>query len=73
MTMKLLFNGFRHGHINALYKLASASALVDIAGCIENDEPARKKAEERCVDSVRGLCYSEKKCAEKSDGCGQEN
>ncbi|MBR4304533.1 MAG: Gfo/Idh/MocA family oxidoreductase [Clostridia bacterium] len=43
--MKLLFYGFRHGHINGLYKLACGSDNIEIAGCIEPDNDARAKAE----------------------------
>ena len=45
MKIKLLFNGFRHGHILALYHKAAASELVEIAGCIETDALAREAAE----------------------------
>ena len=51
--MKLLFYGFRHGHINGLYKLALAHPDIEIAGCIEPDNDARAKAERElgCVFS----------------------
>ena len=43
--MKILFYGFRHGHINALYRKVEASPLFEIAGCIEPNEAARAAAE----------------------------
>lgn len=43
--IKIAFAGFRHGHINVLYKLAEKNSDVDIvAACEENDE-ARAAAE----------------------------
>lgn len=45
MKMKILFNGFRHGHINTLYKKVSDSDIAEIAGCIESDTSARLNAE----------------------------
>lgn len=45
MKIKLLFNGFRHNHILALYRKALESDLVEIAGCIETDVPAREAAQ----------------------------
>lgn len=45
MKIKLLFNGFRHNHILALYHKAAASDMVEIAGCIETDAPAREAAQ----------------------------
>lgn len=43
--MKVLFNGFRHGHIFALYNMAKKNSNIDIVACIERDEKARKNAE----------------------------
>ena len=40
--MKILFYGFRHNHIRALYKKALASPQFEIAGCIEPDDAARE-------------------------------
>lgn len=45
--MKVLFNGFRHGHIFALYNMAKNNSNVEIVACIERDENARKAAEDR--------------------------
>ncbi len=45
--MKIVFNGFRHGHIFSLYNLAKNSSDVEIVACIEKDEKARKDAEEK--------------------------
>lgn len=42
--IKVLFNGFRHGHINGLYKKVLASNDAEIAGCIEENTAAREKA-----------------------------
>ena len=57
--MKILFYGFRHGHINALYRKVEASPLFEIAGCIEPNDAARAAAE-----SNLGAQFSEKAYAE---------
>lgn len=44
--LKLLFYGFRHGHIHALYRKASATSEIEIVGCVEDDPDARRAAEE---------------------------
>ena len=44
--MKILFYGFRHNHIRALYKKALASPDFEIVGCVEPDPAARAAAEE---------------------------
>ena len=51
MALKILFNGFRHGHINGLYKKAFASDSVEIVGCIEQNDAAREKAAKK-LDAV---------------------
>ena len=55
MKLKLLFNGFRHGHINGLYQQAQCSELVEIAGCIEQNFAAKVAAEEKY-----GVSFSDK-------------
>lgn len=45
--LNILFCGFRHGHINTLYKRVSGSAIAHIAGCIEPDAAARAAAEQK--------------------------
>jgi predicted dehydrogenase len=55
MKLKLLFNGFRHGHINTLYQKAIASDAVDVVGCIEQNEQARNNAK-----NLLGATFSEK-------------
>ena len=47
MKLRLLFNGFRHGHINALYKNAQQADFIEIAGCIESNAEARMRAEKK--------------------------
>ena len=44
--MKIAFAGFRHGHILALYEAAVKACDVEIVGCLEEDEKARKAAED---------------------------
>ena len=39
--IKLAFAGFRHGHINALYKLAEKNPDVEIVAAYEADADAR--------------------------------
>lgn len=42
---KILFNGFRHSHIDSLYRLVEASDVFAVAGCIEANDAARANAE----------------------------
>ena len=41
---KILFYGFRHGHINGLYKKILTSYKIEIAACIEENDEARSLA-----------------------------
>ena len=43
--IKIAFAGFRHGHINTLYKLAEANPDVEIVAAYEADANARANAE----------------------------
>ena len=43
--MKILFYGFRHGHIIGLYKKAVESKRVEVVASIEDDKDAREKIE----------------------------
>ena len=45
MKLKILFCGFRHGHISSLYSNVSASDFAEIVGCIEPNQQARENAE----------------------------
>ncbi len=45
MKLKILFNGFRHGHIHGLYKKVADADFAEIAGCIEPNDAAREAAE----------------------------
>lgn len=45
--MKILFYGFRHSHIDGLFESAKNNARIEIAACLEEDEAARKSAEEK--------------------------
>lgn len=45
MELKILFNGFRHGHIYGLYQKVEASDFSVIAGCIEKNEEAKLAAQ----------------------------
>ena len=56
---KILFNGFRHSHIDGLYRLVEASVDFEIAGCLEPNAAARAAAHERL-----GAQFSEKSYAE---------
>ena len=55
MKIRLLFNGFRHSHINALYKKAIESDAFDVIGCIEENSTARAEAEKNL-----GIKFSDK-------------
>lgn len=56
-SFKILFNGFRHGHIFALYKRVAASSLTEVAGCIEQNAEARAQAEAKLGISFSEECY----------------
>lgn len=56
---KILFCGFRHGHIDALYRKVVASQAAEIAGCIEPDAAARAAAEQKL-----GAVFSDKSYAD---------
>ena len=47
MKLKILFNGFRHSHIYALYQNVLQCADFEIAGCLENNTAARQEAQEK--------------------------
>lgn len=59
MKLKLLFNGFRHGHINGLYKKALASEQVEIVGCIEPNGAARETAAQKLGAVFSDMSYDE--------------
>jgi len=42
---KILFYGFRHGHVNTMYRLAMESDKFEVVGCVEENEEARRVAE----------------------------
>ena len=44
MKLRILFCGFRHGHINSLYKKVAQSDIACVAGCFEEDSTARDAA-----------------------------
>ncbi len=55
MKLKILFNGFRHGHIDGLYQRVATSDIAEIAGCIEPHSEARAAAEKKL-----GVTFSDK-------------
>ena len=57
--MRILFYGFRHNHIRALYKKAAASPRFEIAGCIEPDDNARAAAEDALGAVFSARSYEE--------------
>ncbi|MBE6608804.1 MAG: Gfo/Idh/MocA family oxidoreductase [Ruminococcaceae bacterium] len=62
MKIKILFYGFRHSHINTLYKKVSASDLFEIVDCVEENTPAREAAEKNLGASFSGRPYDEWLC-----------
>ena len=42
--MNILFYGFRHGHIDGLYRMAESHSDIEKIYCIEDDEAARNSA-----------------------------
>ena len=55
MKLKILFHGFRHAHVNGLYRKVLASENFEIVGCIETNSEARAAAEK-----TLGARFSEK-------------
>ena len=56
---KIVFNGFRHGHVNGLYKAAKVCEDLEIVGCYEPDEAARKTASDTLGAEIVGDGYAE--------------
>lgn len=56
---KIVFNGFRHGHINGLYGVVKASPEMEIVGCYEPDAEARERASNQLKASISGEGYNE--------------
>ncbi|MBQ9115480.1 MAG: Gfo/Idh/MocA family oxidoreductase, partial [Clostridia bacterium] len=54
---KIVFNGFRHGHIDGLYKAVTACEELEIVGCYEPDAKARESAEARLGVTMSGDGY----------------
>ena len=57
--LKILFCGFRHGHINGLYKKVEESEFAEIAGCIEPNNEAREAAEKNLGAVFSDMSYEE--------------
>jgi predicted dehydrogenase len=57
--MKVVFYGFRHSHIDGLFERAKNNARVEIAACLEEDEGARKRAEEKLGTKFDARSYEE--------------
>jgi hypothetical protein len=64
MSFKILFNGFRHGHIHGLYQKVTSSAIAEIAGCIEPNDEARAAAE-----STLGAVFSTRAMGKRFISC----
>ncbi len=59
MKLKILFNGFRHGHINGLYKKVLASDVAECVGCVEPNEAARREAIQKLGATFSDMTYDE--------------
>ena len=57
--MNIAFAGFRHGHINSLYKIASESENINLTGCFERDENAKCEAKEKLNAEFNYESYEE--------------
>lgn len=55
--MNILFYGFRHGHILGCFKMAQENPDVQILAAIEENEPAREKAEEQLAFPIAADGY----------------
>ncbi len=57
--IRIAFAGFRHGHINALYKLAQNNPTVQITAAYEADPKAREDAEKLLGVNFTHDCYND--------------
>lgn len=57
--MKILFYGFRHGHINTLYQKVMESPLACVAGCVEENTEARENAIKKLGATFSDRSYEE--------------
>ena len=57
--LNVLFYGFRHGHVNALYQKVAESPLARVAGCVEENAEARAAAEKKLGAKFSDLSYGE--------------
>ena len=55
--MKILFNGFRHSHVYALYRNVLMRTDLEVAGCIETNLAARNNAEKALGAVFSNLSY----------------
>ena len=56
---KIVFNGFRHGHINGLYGVAKACPELEIIGGYEPDAETRERAGKQLNANISGDGYAE--------------
>ena len=63
MKIKMLFNGFRHGHVFGLYSKALRNELIEVVGCIEDDTETRVS-----LEHSRGIVFSDKSYEEWLSG-----
>ncbi len=59
MAYRLLFCGFRHGHVHTLYRKVAESSLFDCIGCVEENQAARRAAEESLGAHFEEKSYEE--------------
>ena len=45
--INILFVGFRHVHIESLYKECMENSEINVIGCVENDENTKKEISHR--------------------------
>jgi|GEM_PF-43336 len=57
--VKILFYGFRHGHVNTMYKLAVELDKFEVVGCVEENEEARGVAETALNTKFSDKSYDE--------------
>ncbi len=55
--MNILFYGFRHGHIDTLYRMAKSKEKINKIYCIEDDDTARSAASERLGITFENVDY----------------
>ena len=62
--LRILFHGFRHGHIDGLYRRVAGADYAEVVGCIEADARARARAQSVLGAEFSSATYEEWLCSD---------